>query len=548
MPTTTSARRDVGLRRNLGSGDQHRDRRAQDAREGRLQAPGRDLAAPELVRDRAVPGLPRSRMAPEIHDLADVPVPATAELDAICAQIEANIREDQVDRIGQYRNERNAEEADALTHRPRRPDRRGDRGPDRAAARRALRGDLRDRTRAARSRDFTPDFLAYAASAEWPPTDAALRAGSRLAQGPSTSRRTAARPASHSSTLYRDDRRLAPDTASPTCRRSGRSSRKSATRTSRSTISGRSGAPGPGRHALPAHRAIRSDGWFLPPVFGSQGDGAATASAAGRRDVLPENVMKALSPDMPADHPLCRASPMLARRHELAERLRAERNPGAPHRRGARRLRRNPAAYPGANDLRVRPALRPRRALHHRCRPAPAGDVLRPRARRSATSCRRRPMAAWSMAGASSANRRSSATWRARPHAGAGPYRRPPRGQVARQLGEDLRDLDASRLDASPDIVKPASRDCRGRLAATSAHGWCTSPEGRIVVHVRRGRPLHGCRHPDDYPELSRLKELMEDTGRAFKVVFAGLHNVQRMYRQPNSPLAHLGRRSASAL
>ena len=45
-----------------------------------------------------------------------------------------------------------------------------------------------------------------------------------------------------------------------------------------------------------------------------------------------------------------------------------------------------------------------------------------------------------------------------------------------------------------------------------------------------------------DYPELSRLKELMEDTGRAFKVVFAGLHNVQRMHRQPNSPLAHLGR------
>ena len=46
----------------------------------------------------------------------------------------------------------------------------------------------------------------------------------------------------------------------------------------------------------------------------------------------------------------------------------------------------------------------------------------------------------------------------------------------------------------------------------------------------------------DDYPQLSHLKELMEDTERAFKVVFAGLHNVKRMHRQPNSPLAHLGR------
>jgi hypothetical protein len=43
------------------------------------------------------------------------------------------------------------------------------------------------------------------------------------------------------------------------------------------------------------------------------------------------------------------------------------------------------------------------------------------------------------------------------------------------------------------------------------------------------------------YPEVARLKGLMDDTNRRFKVVFAGLHNVQRAARDPNTPLGHLG-------
>ncbi len=43
------------------------------------------------------------------------------------------------------------------------------------------------------------------------------------------------------------------------------------------------------------------------------------------------------------------------------------------------------------------------------------------------------------------------------------------------------------------------------------------------------------------YGQLSRIKGLMDQTGRRFKVVFAGLHNVQRAARDPNSPVAHLG-------
>lgn len=47
--------------------------------------------------------------------------------------------------------------------------------------------------------------------------------------------------------------------------------------------------------------------------------------------------------------------------------------------------------------------------------------------------------------------------------------------------------------------------------------------------------------HHKAFPRCHRLKGLMDDTGRRFKVVFAGLHNVQRSTRVSNHPLAHFG-------
>jgi hypothetical protein len=45
----------------------------------------------------------------------------------------------------------------------------------------------------------------------------------------------------------------------------------------------------------------------------------------------------------------------------------------------------------------------------------------------------------------------------------------------------------------------------------------------------------------DGFKRTSILKGLMERTNRRFKVVFAGLHNVQRTTKQQNHPLAHFG-------
>lgn len=44
------------------------------------------------------------------------------------------------------------------------------------------------------------------------------------------------------------------------------------------------------------------------------------------------------------------------------------------------------------------------------------------------------------------------------------------------------------------------------------------------------------------FPVLQRLKGIMESTGRRFKPVFAGLHQVQRFHGLPNTPVVHGGR------
>lgn len=45
-----------------------------------------------------------------------------------------------------------------------------------------------------------------------------------------------------------------------------------------------------------------------------------------------------------------------------------------------------------------------------------------------------------------------------------------------------------------------------------------------------------------DFQDVLKLRNLMQDTSRSFKVVFTGLHSVQRFSHVPNSPLFHFGR------
>ena len=66
-------------------------------------------------------------------------------------------------------------------------------------------------------------------------------------------------------------------------------------------------------------------------------------------------------------------------------------------------------------------------------------------------------------------------------------------------------------------------------------------PRGRILCLLDESDNFLSSEARTDFPNLLSIKSLMEETNRAFKVVLAGLHHVQRMYRSPNSPLAHFG-------
>ena len=87
----------------------------------------------------------------------------------------------------------------------------------------------------------------------------------------------------------------------------------------------------------------------------------------------------------------------------------------------------------------------------------------------------------------------------------------------------------------------------RMRVAETigkSVKQWLGKEQGRrILLLVDEADAFLGseCKPKQDYRVLEQVKRLMEETERRFKVVFAGLHNVQRAARDPNTPFAHLG-------
>ena len=106
---------------------------------------------------------------------------------------------------------------------------------------------------------------------------------------------------------------------------------------------------------------------------------------------------------------------------------------------------------------------------------------------------------------------------------------------------EDLWDLFAGHLIKhriiQPQTVRPDSIEKR-------IENWLErEPRRRILLLVDEADSfLDAERRPKQgYRVLEQVKRLMERTQRRFKVVFAGLHNVQRAARDPNTPFAHLG-------
>lgn len=131
-----------------------------------------------------------------------------------------------------------------------------------------------------------------------------------------------------------------------------------------------------------------------------------------------------------------------------------------------------------------------------------------------------------------------------------GERHRPERGELA--LYRDIRSLGGPGVPAG-DIWQELAHDLRQLrgfekvsdvpLEMVSAiEAWLDGdPARRLLAMFDEADNFLRAEHAAGYPNLLTLKALMESSGRRFKAVFAGLHNVRRMARAPNSPLPHLG-------
>jgi len=471
----------------------------------------------------------------EIHDLADLPG-HIEELDHTCILIETNIRADQAERIDQYRNEQNEDEADALLSTLETlniesiEDRIAQLRDGRSAAtfQTELQGVIAD---------FNPAFLTFATSKDWPFSAAAMREA----------------VASEGPLFIEDDRRAAGLDFIEVYRAIS----KSAIQRKPNTAKIREFLEAIGFERVKIHdlkplgrssawsgeisgeiRSVSSDDWFLPPVFGSQAAAGYQLLLVGP-DVLPEVVTKALSTDMPAILIMCGVAD-LARRQELAERLRANAIPAlvidealTAFTATRRQTRARTIFECGLPYGRVDPyttdagALPPEMFFGRE-------EEIRHIMSKKGDGCLvygGRQLGKSALLGHVSRTRHA-------PENDMIVVRRDVKSLGNSEKASEIWTHLAGML--SPEVVAPGSRTAEA--VSRDIRNWIArKARGRIVCMFDEADYFMDADTRDDYPELSRLKELMEVTGRAFKVVFAGLHNVQRMHRQPNSPLAHLG-------
>ena len=285
---------------------------------------------------------------------------------------------------------------------------------------------------------------------------------------------------------------------------------------------------------------ITSDGWFLPPIFGSKAVGGYAVFLLGP-DTLPEAMQKAVDPDTPTIL-LVTGNAALARRHEFAERMRAKAIPAllidetlVAFAATRRETRARTIFECGLPYGRVEPYTTDAGRLPPEMffgRDAEIRSIMS----KSADGCL--------VYGGRQLGKSALLAHVARTrHA-------PAEQRIVKVLErKSLGDAESistiwSHLNAmlsEHGVVNKASRNAE--TVTRDIRAWLdANPGGQVVCMFDEADNFMTADTKEGYPVLSEIKSLMEATGRAFKVVFAGLHNVQRMHRQPNSPLAHLGK------
>jgi len=87
----------------------------------------------------------------------------------------------------------------------------------------------------------------------------------------------------------------------------------------------------------------------------------------------------------------------------------------------------------------------------------------------------------------------------------------------------------------------PKRVSATARVKSAIADMLKENPSRRVVVLLDECDQLLNADAKNGFEQISGVRDLMTETGRRFKVVFTGLHSVQRFQRIPNQPLAHFG-------
>jgi len=113
----------------------------------------------------------------------------------------------------------------------------------------------------------------------------------------------------------------------------------------------------------------------------------------------------------------------------------------------------------------------------------------------------------------------------------------PAAGQTPEQLWpklrEALKDLNVLARQVSTDKAEDVLRHIREWLRKV--------PSRRLLLMLDEADHFLNADSRSGFRDVTLLRQLMTETQRRFKVVFTGLHNVQRFNGIPNQPLAHFG-------
>lgn len=468
----------------------------------------------------------------KIADLPDI-AEGVEEIDRISEKIEQAIREDQAERIQEYRNEANADDADNLLDEI-------DDIPLEAAEDRIAQ--LRDGRSAATMEAeldglvaaFTPDFVTAASGPDWPRTVESYKSAFTR-EGPLKTEEDRRAPAAALLELFHEVCKSAKSSNAPATKLKALFEEFGFedARVSNVTALGR-----PKAWSIRLNGKVVSDGWFLPPSFGSNATSYRLLLIGP--DTLPEAIQKALDPEAPTII-LVAGIIDIARRHEFAKRLRGQAIPAilidealiafAATRREtrARTIFECGLPYGRVEPYTTDPGQIPQEMFFGR--ETEMRDILS----RTADGCL--------VYGGRQLGKSALLSHIARTHHSLEDNRIIVRRDVKSLGNSEKTSAIWSHLNgmlSDYGVVRKESRTADDIYK--DIRGWLVkNPEGRVICLFDETDYFMASETKADYPELGRLKELMEETGRRFKVVFAGLHNVKRMHRQPNSPLAHLG-------